>query len=97
MSNDAKLGLLVGVGVVIAIAVTFFRKEATPNLPWTGGAAAAAVGAPQALPSAHSHNNPTRQQGIKVRPAVQTDRPTDAASPTSRSHNVDEALPSPWP
>lgn len=27
MARDAKLGLVVGVGVVLAIAVTFFRKD----------------------------------------------------------------------
>lgn len=27
MPNDAKLGLVVGVGLVIAVAVIFFRKE----------------------------------------------------------------------
>ena len=27
MPNDAKLGLVVGVGLVIAVAVLFFRKE----------------------------------------------------------------------
>jgi hypothetical protein len=27
MPNDAKLGLVVGVGVVIAVAVLFFRQE----------------------------------------------------------------------
>lgn len=32
MPNDAKLGLVVGVGLVIALAVFFFRKEApTPE------------------------------------------------------------------
>jgi hypothetical protein len=27
MPNDAKLGMVVGVGLVIAVAVIFFRKE----------------------------------------------------------------------
>jgi nucleoid-associated protein YgaU len=30
MPNDAKLGLIVGVGLVIVVAVVFFRKEAGP-------------------------------------------------------------------
>jgi hypothetical protein len=30
MTNDAKLGLVVGIGVVILIAIVFFRKEAVP-------------------------------------------------------------------
>jgi hypothetical protein len=30
MSNDAKLGLVVGIGLVILIAIVFFRKDAVP-------------------------------------------------------------------
>ena len=45
MPNDAKMGLAVGVVVVIAIAVVFFRKE--PGLPFAGEAAAAVVGTPK--------------------------------------------------
>jgi nucleoid-associated protein YgaU len=33
MPNDAKLGLVVGVGLVIAVAVVFFRKEAPAGHP----------------------------------------------------------------
>jgi len=33
MPNDAKLGLVVGVVLVIAIAVVFFRKEPAPVNP----------------------------------------------------------------
>jgi hypothetical protein len=29
MTNDAKLGLVVGIGVVILIAIVFFRKDGT--------------------------------------------------------------------
>jgi nucleoid-associated protein YgaU len=29
MPNDAKLGLVVGVGLVVAIAIVFFRKDST--------------------------------------------------------------------
>jgi hypothetical protein len=49
MPNDAKLGLILGVGVVIAISVVFFRKE-----PGTVGAAAAAVSTPKTAPAASS-------------------------------------------
>jgi hypothetical protein len=90
MSNDAKLGLLVGVGVVIAIAVTFFRKEAAPNLPWTGRAAAAAVSAPQAVPAAASRSV---NRNVRVRPSTQTERQSETASPTSGSHNTHEVKP----
>src|SRR5260370_42421719 len=36
MANDAKLGLVVGVGVVIAVAVVFFRRDAAAALPSSG-------------------------------------------------------------
>ncbi len=29
MTNDAKLGLVVGIGLVILIAIVFFRKDGT--------------------------------------------------------------------
>ncbi len=43
MPNDAKLGLVVGVGLVIAIGVVFFRKEPPPNASNPPGAAAPAL------------------------------------------------------
>jgi hypothetical protein len=48
MSNDAKLGLVVGVGLVIAIGVIFFRKEppATEAVP-----AASAPGSLRPMPA----------------------------------------------
>lgn len=33
MPTDAKLGLLVGVGVVLAVAVMFFQKDPAPESP----------------------------------------------------------------
>jgi len=54
MPNDAKFGLIVGVAVVIAIAVVFFRKEPGPSEPGAGKATAAAVGANN-LPAPPSH------------------------------------------
>jgi hypothetical protein len=42
MSNDAKLGLVIGIGLVILIAAVFFRRDpATGKQPPEGGAAAA--------------------------------------------------------
>jgi nucleoid-associated protein YgaU len=42
MNKDAKLGLVIGIGLVIVIAVVFFRKEAAPAKA-AGEATAAAV------------------------------------------------------
>jgi hypothetical protein len=44
MPNDAKLGLVVGVGLVIAVAVVFFQKE--PDVTPAAKAATAAAPSP---------------------------------------------------
>lgn len=48
MPNDAKLGLVVGVGIVLSVAVTFFRKPAPaqPPDPVAAAVTAAAVSRP---------------------------------------------------
>jgi nucleoid-associated protein YgaU len=53
MPNDAKLGLIVGVGLVIAVAVVFFRKDqlaAQPALEISAPSASNTTSAPQSLP-----------------------------------------------
>jgi nucleoid-associated protein YgaU len=40
MSKDAKLGLVIGIAVVIVIAVVFFRKDANAAKPGTESTAA---------------------------------------------------------
>src|SRR5437660_936959 len=44
MPNDAKLGLIVGVGIVFVVAIVFFRKDQLAGP--LGDAPAAAVSAP---------------------------------------------------
>jgi len=43
MSKDAKLGLVLGIGLIIIVAVVFFRKEPSQAKASTDGAAAASV------------------------------------------------------
>ena len=50
MPNDAKLGLVVGVGLVIAVAVVFYRKDAPAASPAAIDKVAPAL--PSAAPSA---------------------------------------------
>ena len=50
MPTDAKLGLVVGVGLVIALAVLFFHKELVSGSPIYDGAPAGVV-SPPAPPS----------------------------------------------
>jgi hypothetical protein len=52
MPNDAKLGLVVGVALVLLIAVLFFRREQVANL--SGHDATAAVIPAPALPTTAS-------------------------------------------
>ena len=42
MPNDAKLGLIVGVGLVVTVAVAFFRKDPMTTAPTLPGEKAAA-------------------------------------------------------
>jgi nucleoid-associated protein YgaU len=52
MPNDAKLGLIFGVGLVIAVAVVFFRKDqlaAQPALEISAPSASHTTSAPQSL------------------------------------------------
>jgi nucleoid-associated protein YgaU len=75
MPNDAKFGMIVGVGVVIAIAMVFFRKDPGSNLPLTSEAAAATVAAP-------SPASPDTLRGsyrpVRAKTAIQTDTPVGA-------------------
>jgi nucleoid-associated protein YgaU len=59
MPNDARLGLVVGVAVVIAIAVLFYRKEA-PAQPPEGSTATSAL---PALPSPDALRRHTVRSG----------------------------------
>jgi nucleoid-associated protein YgaU len=66
MPNDAKLGLVIGVGVVIAIAVVFYRQDGANALPLSNPAAAASV---RAKPSgAGPSSNVTRV--VKAKPTA---------------------------
>src|SRR5262249_30720673 len=52
MPKDAKLGLIIGVGLVIAVAVVFFRGEALSTQPRAESPAATAVKPAPATPPA---------------------------------------------
>lgn len=53
MPNDARLGLVVGVGLVIAVAVLFFRKDTPYGTP-NGDPAPAGIVRPFPLPPSSS-------------------------------------------
>jgi nucleoid-associated protein YgaU len=72
MPNDAKLGLVVGVGLVIAVAVVFFRKDSTAPIPPTEDKAAVAVNG-QPVPRGANHPVPA-QHASQVKSAGPTRR-----------------------
>lgn len=78
MTNDAKLGLVVGVGLVIVVAVVFFRKEIAPVKPANEANAALTSNAPPE-PGA-GHRGQTRT--LKARTANR--------SPAGVNHTVQE-------
>ncbi len=81
MPNDAKLGLVVGVGLVIAVAVLFFRKDMSVGSP-NGEPAPAGIVRPM-LPSSRRRTRcaprwPTRRPGRRRR---RSRRPESAGTP----------------
>ncbi len=63
MPNDAKLGVVVGVGLVIAVAIVFFRKDAPAADP------AASVKQPPAPVQAMA---PTQSRVVQAQPGIRT-------------------------
>ena len=70
MPNDAKLGLVVGVGLVIAVAVLFFHKEPPAGAP-AGEAAPAGIVRP--VPPAPLPGDPIRT--ASAHPTARTTEP----------------------
>jgi nucleoid-associated protein YgaU len=75
MPNDAKLGMIVGVGLVIAIAVVFFRKEGALSQAPPDQASATAVGRPAAPPGLPPTISPYRgvSRTVQARTAIRTE------------------------
>jgi hypothetical protein len=85
MPNDAKLGLVVGVGVVIAVAFVFFRKEAGASVQLPNGATAAAVNSPK---DAAADAGRGSGQPVKAESSGQTLGTISQTIPTVRRHTV---------
>jgi len=76
MPNDAKLGLVLGVGLVIAVAVVFTRKDAAATASHGGENAPAAVNpATPVRPSPRGQFRPT-----EAKPTSQQDETAETVS-----------------
>lgn len=80
MTNDAKFGLVVGVGLVIAVAVIFFRKDINSHVSGEPRSALAVSSAAPATPNGRSSK--------RVPKATMTARA--AAAPSPIKHTVKE-------
>jgi nucleoid-associated protein YgaU len=89
--NDAKLGLVIGVGLVIAVAVIFFRKDLVTAQPASDNPAGAAINPAVSPPAATPVPEPAAEP---VRPArgkaVTRSSEGDAPEPAVRRHTVQE-------
>ena len=83
MPNDAKLAMVIGVGLVVAVAILFFHKDFVAN-----DRAPASVGNPPAASPTGSGNR-TPRRGV-ARP---TGLVTEAASSGEESRRSDDTLP----
>jgi nucleoid-associated protein YgaU len=73
MPNDAKLGLVIGVGLVITVAVVFFRKDQV-DLPSSAAGASGGIGSTGLSPTvstggtrgSYEAKSPPRPQGANA-------------------------------
>jgi nucleoid-associated protein YgaU len=91
MPKDAKVGLVIGLGLVMAVAVVFFRKDVTTSPPATDNVAGSAGGSPAAKVAPPTTPPPevTEERPVHAKPSSQKG---DAAvvEPTLRRHTVRE-------
>jgi nucleoid-associated protein YgaU len=86
MPNDAKLGLVLGVGIVIAVAAVFFRKEAAASLPAPARGTAAAVSSAKE----EADNSRTSGRPVNAKRSAQSGAKLSQAIPAGRRHTVKE-------
>jgi nucleoid-associated protein YgaU len=87
MPNDAKLGLAVGVGLVIVVAVVFFRRV-DPDGTTVSAAKAAPAGASSTFAAAGTQRSLRNVRAVPVpKPVIGVG---GSLAPRSRSHTVED-------
>lgn len=84
MPNDAKLGLIVGMTLVVTVAVVFFRKDSFAALPPKEDKTIIAVPAATSSPAAAPRGQ------FRTVPAKQANRTEETQNPVGRRHVVEE-------
>jgi nucleoid-associated protein YgaU len=91
MPNDAKLGLVIGVGLVITVAVIFFRKDLVTAQPAGDNPAGAAINPAISPPAATPLPEPVRDPSRPARgKAVAQTSDGEQAESAVRHHTVQE-------
>lgn len=70
MPNDAKLGHVLGIGLVILVAVLFFGKELVPDASSATPASALSVTAPATADETRADERPKAQTTSNTRPSL---------------------------
>ena len=87
MTNDAKLGLVIGLGLVIAVAVVYFRGDSNNRREQTA-VTTAKPAATNRQPAPRGQSRPT-----KAKPAVQTEGGESAESSAKGEVETGDKLP----
>ena len=87
MPNDAKLGLVIGLGLVIAVAVVYFRGDSNHRHEETA-VNTAKPAATYRQPAPRGQSRPT-----KAKPAVQTEAGESAESPAKAEADPGDPMP----
>jgi 5'-nucleotidase/UDP-sugar diphosphatase len=88
MPNDAKLGLVIGVGLVMVVAVIFFRRDLTTS-PAAADNVASPPAAAKVVPPGKSPPAVPEDRPVRAKPSSQTGE-VAGTGPTLRRHTVRE-------
>ena len=86
MPNDAKLGLVLGLGLVIAIGVIYFRKDQAATPDTVDSTAAVPSESPAAAPGKYQLTNTRSNSREESAPGIQEEK-RDGSAPAAEADN----------
>ena len=93
MANDAKLGLVVGMGLVIGVAVMFYRKDPSRMNPPTPQAHASPIQATVPPTAPRGVYRPDRSPTVMQSENANLDQPREITNAEYSSHGIYRAEP----